>query len=226
MSMSISYEETGRTQQKARTRNALIAATRELLAQGLTPTVEDAAAAASISRATAYRYFPNQNALLVAAYPEIEARSLLGPNPPEDAESRLEALVQELARFTVENEPQLRTMLRLSLEPDPAHRGELLLRRGRAIAWIEDALAPLSGQMPDAELHRLALAIRCAVGIEALVWLTDIPRLSREAATDVMRWSAHALLQSALAETTASGRRGQASPRGGRDTHARPSASA
>jgi AcrR family transcriptional regulator len=203
--MSISYEATGRTQQKARTRNALIAATRELLAQGLTPTVEDAAAAASISRATAYRYFPNQNVLLVAAYPEIEARSLLGPNAPEDAESRLEALVQELARFIVENEPQLRTMLRLSLEPDPAHRGELLLRRGRAIAWIEDALAPLRGHLAVAELRRLVFAIRCAVGIEALVWLTDIARLSREEAVEVMCWSARALLHSALAEG-ASGR--------------------
>ena len=206
MSMSISYEGTGRTQQKRRTRNALIAAARELLAQGLTPTVEDAAAAASISRATAYRYFPNQTALLVAAYPEIEARSLLGPNAPEDAESRLEALVLQLARFTVENEPQLRTMLRLSLDPDPAHRGDLLLRRGRAIAWIEDALAPLRGGLSDAELRRLVFAIRCAVGIEALVWLTDIARLSREDAVEVMCWSARALLHSALADSAAPGR--------------------
>ena len=35
--------------------------------------VEDAAAAASISRTTAYRYFPNERALLVAAHPEIIA---------------------------------------------------------------------------------------------------------------------------------------------------------
>ena len=81
--MSIPYELTGRTKQKARTRAALIAATRDLLAQGVTPTVEQAAESASISRTTAYRYFPNQRALLVAAHPEIETRSLLGPNPPD-----------------------------------------------------------------------------------------------------------------------------------------------
>jgi AcrR family transcriptional regulator len=203
--MSISYELTGRTQQKARTRKELIAATRELLAQGITPTVEGAAAAASISRATAYRYFPNQRTLLVAAYPEIGGRSLLGPDPPADVESRLDRVVQELTRFTVEQEPELRTMLRLSLDPDPEHRGDLVLRRGRAIAWIEDALAPLRGEMPEAALRRLVLAIRSAVGIEALVWLTDIARLSREDAVGVMRWSARALLQSALAERSASG---------------------
>jgi AcrR family transcriptional regulator len=212
--MSIPYEQTGRTEQKARTRNALVGATRELLTQGITPTVEQAAATASISRTTAYRYFPNQRALLVAAYPEIETRSLLGPNPPENVELRLDAVVQGLARLTVENEPQLRTMLRLSLDPDPTHHGDLLLRRGRAIAWIEDALVPLRGQLANAELRRLVFAIRCAVGIEALVWLTDIARLSREDAAEVMRWSARALLHSALAESAASGRDVPATARG------------
>ena len=165
MSMSISYELTGRTQQKARTRSLLIAATRDLLAQGITPAVESAAAAASISRATAYRYFPNQRSLLLAAYPEIGGQSLLGPNPPADVKGRLDLVVQGLTRFTIEHEPELRTMLRLSLDPDPAHHGDLLLRRGRAIAWIDDALAPLRGEMPESDLRRLVLAIRSAVGI-------------------------------------------------------------
>jgi AcrR family transcriptional regulator len=204
--MSISYELTGRTQQKRRTRNALIAAARDLLAQGTTPTVEGAAAAASISRATAYRYFPNQRALLVAAYPEVGVRSLLGSNPPTEVEARLDRAVEGLLRFTVEHEPELRSMLRLSLDPDPAHRGDLLLRRGRAIAWIEDALSPLRGEMPDSELRRLVLAIRSAAGIEALVWLSDIARLAREDAVELMRWSARALLESALAERAGSGR--------------------
>lgn len=203
--MSISYELTGRTQQKARTRSLLIVATRELLAQGITPTVESAAAAASISRATAYRYFPNQRSLLLAAYPEIGGESLLAPNPPADVNARLDLVVQGLTGFTIEHEPELRTMLRLSLDPDPAHHGDLLLRRGRAIAWIDDALAPLRGEMPESDLRRLVLAIRSAVGIEALVWLTDIARLSREQAVDVMHWSARALLQFALAESGASG---------------------
>ena len=48
MDMSIPYEAVGRTRQKERTRGALIAAARDLVAQGITPTVEDAAAAASI----------------------------------------------------------------------------------------------------------------------------------------------------------------------------------
>jgi AcrR family transcriptional regulator len=200
MVMSIPYEQTGRTKQKARTRNALVDATRELLAQGLSPTVEQAADAAEISRTTAYRYFPNQRALLVAAHPVVEAESLLGSHPPEDAEARLELVMRALTDQVLENEPQLRTMLRLSLEPEPAEPDKLLLRRGRAIGWIEDALAPLHGQLPDADLRRLALAIRSVAGVEALVWLTDIAGLSREEAVELMRWSGGALLRSALAE--------------------------
>ena len=63
MGMAIPYESTGRTRQKARTRAAMVAATRELLAEGVAPTVEQAAERAAVSRTTAYRYFPNQRAL-------------------------------------------------------------------------------------------------------------------------------------------------------------------
>src|SRR3989441_3706494 len=81
MHMSTPYELSGRTRQKQRTRIALVTAARELVARGETPTVDEAAASASVSRTTAYRYFPNQRSLLVAAHPEIEARSLLPDSP-------------------------------------------------------------------------------------------------------------------------------------------------
>jgi AcrR family transcriptional regulator len=197
MVMSIPYEQTGRTRQKSRTRRALVDGARELLGRGLVPTVEQAAEAAGISRTTAYRYFPNQRALLAAAYPEITARSLLGENPPEAVEERLEIVIRALGRMIVEGEPAYRATLRISLEADSGGE-ELVLRRGRAIGWIEDALAPLRSTLPKAELRRLVLAIRSASGIEALVWLTDIADLSREDAQDVMSWSARAMLRAAL----------------------------
>ena len=198
MSMSIPYERTGRTTQKARTRAALTDAARTLLAAGGSPSVEDAAEAAGISRATAYRYFPNQRALLVAAHPEVEVTDLLGEDAPQDAHERLDRTVAELVRLTVETEPELRTMLRLSLEPGPPR--QLLLRQGRAIGWIEQALTPLQARLAPAQLRRLTLAIRAACGIEALVWLTDVAGLSRSDASELMRWSALALLETALAE--------------------------
>jgi AcrR family transcriptional regulator len=199
MVMSIPYELNGRVDQKRRTREALVAAARQLVAAGATPTIEAAAEAAAISRTTAYRYFPNQRALLVAAHPETGAASLLPENAPDDAEARLDLVIDAFTRSTVENEQQQRTMLRLSLEADPVERAQLPLRQGRGIKWIEEALAPLRDEMSDSDVHRLALAIRSANGIEALVWLTDVAGLSRDEATDLMRWSARALLRSAVA---------------------------
>jgi AcrR family transcriptional regulator len=194
------YELNGRTRQKQRTRVALVTAARELVARGQTPTVDEAAISASVSRTTAYRYFPNQRALLVAAHPEIEARSLLPETAPTDVAARLDAVVTAFLRIIVDTEAQQRTMLRLSLDPDPTHRGELPLRKGRAIGWIGEALSPLRAVMSERDLRRLILAIRSAAGIEALVWLTDIAGLSKKEAVQLMRWSAGALLRSALAD--------------------------
>jgi AcrR family transcriptional regulator len=190
----------GRVHQKARTRDALIRAARELLAGGTAPTVEQAAAAAAISRATAYRYFPNQRALLVATYPEIAEPSLLGESPPSDPAARLEIVAEAITRQAVEHEMELRAMLRLSLDAVPPAHGDLPFRVGRRIGWVTDALAPLRGRLPERDLQRLVLAIASAVGIDSLVWLTDIAGLTRPQAVELMRWSARSLLQAALAD--------------------------
>jgi AcrR family transcriptional regulator len=197
MAMPVPYELSGRQDQKARTREALVSATRRLLAAGVTPTVEEAAVAARISRTTAYRYFPNQRRLLTAAHPEIEHRSLLPDPPPHEVEARLDLVMRAFTRITREWEPQLRASLRLSLEPGA---DQPVLRGGRAIGWIEEALAPLRETRPDVAVRRLALAIRAATGIEALVWLVDIAGLAREDAAELMQWSARALLHAALTE--------------------------
>jgi AcrR family transcriptional regulator len=198
MDMDVPYLHTGRTSQKARTRDALIAAARQLLAEGVTPTIEAAAAEASIGRTTAYRYFPNSRALLAATFPEIEMDSLLGPNPPEDPLARMEIVAEAQTRQLLEYEPEVRAQLRLALEGEPAGGESLPLRRGRRIRWIEEALSPLNGRMPKRELRRLVYGIGATLGIEALVWLTDMAGLSREEAVEVMRSNARTLLRSAL----------------------------
>lgn len=200
MVMSIPYHVLGRARQKQRTRDALVEAARSLILSGRTPTVEEAAASAGISRTTAYRYFGNQAGLLVAAYPSVATSSLLGSKPTAAVETRLDQVVSEILRLTLESESVLRAMLRLSLESDSAQREKLYLRRGRAIGWLSDALAPLRGQLANRDLERLVYAIRAAAGIEALVWLTDVAGLSRQKAVELMRWSARALLRSARAE--------------------------
>ncbi len=192
------YTTGGRRAQKLRTRNALVAAARELVAAGVTPTLEQAATNASISRTTAYRYFPNQRALLVAAHPETATRSLLPPDAGTDPAGRLDAVITAFTQLVIDTEDQQRTMLRLSLQANATERAALPLRQGRGIPWILEALQPLHGQLSEHQLRQLALAIRSAAGIEALVWLTDVAALSRPDAINLMRWSAQALLHAAL----------------------------
>jgi AcrR family transcriptional regulator len=200
MAMATQYELTGRTRQKARTRGAMVDAARSLLAEGTTPTVEQAAARAGVSRTTAYRYFANQRALLMAGYPELDQTSLLGPDPPADPLARLDLVTASISRQLLANEAEFRAMLLLSLQTPTPDESALPLRQGRAIGWIEDALTPLRGRLGPAERRRLALAIRAVVGIEPFVWLTDVGGLQRDDAVELMRSSARTLLRAALDE--------------------------
>src|SRR5215216_2820839 len=56
-----------RSQQRARTREAVLNSAVGLLRQGRQPTVAEAAEAAGVHRATAYRYFPTPQSLLADA---------------------------------------------------------------------------------------------------------------------------------------------------------------
>jgi AcrR family transcriptional regulator len=184
---------------RRRNRDALVTAARALVARGITPTVEQVAQAAAMSRTSAYRYFPNQTALLVAAHPEVGETSLLGPDAPQDPRARLDVVIDRFVEVILTTEAQQRTMLRISLAADGPPDPPLPLRQGRAVAWIAEALEPLRGQLTEAQIRRLAVAIRSAVGIESLVWLCDVAGLSRPEAAQLMRWSARSLLEAALA---------------------------
>ncbi|BCB89990.1 hypothetical protein [Phytohabitans suffuscus] len=106
-------------------------------------------------------------------------------------------------RYNLQWQPQLRSALRLSLEPPadrPAPDGSQrpLLRGGRAIAWVEDALAPLQHSHPHLDRRQLAVAIRSATGIESLVWLQDVAGQTPDQAAETVRRTARALLDAAL----------------------------
>ncbi len=194
--MAASYLATGRSNQKQRTRDALVAAARRALADGEPLSVPRVASAAGVARATAYRYFPNPESLALAAHPEIRLDSLLGERPPDDVRERLELVLDEHFRIMRDWEPQLRAAFASSLRTSE----QPLLRRGRAIGWIADALSPLADTHPGLDLRELAVRIRAVAGIEPLVWLVDIAGVSRRRAYALMRANAHAVLTSALEE--------------------------
>lgn len=191
MLVSMAYLESGRSRQKQRTREYLLAAARQLIESGETPTVDEVAQESGISRTTAYRYFANQAELLAAAFPETAARSLLPDPAPEDVTTRVHAVVTAIIDAVERTERQQRAMLRLSLGTE---EHELPLRQGRAIGWLTEALEPLRPELGEERLHRLAIALRSVCGIETRVWLGDVAGLDGDAIRELQLWMAETLL--------------------------------
>ncbi|KRA31545.1 MULTISPECIES: TetR/AcrR family transcriptional regulator [unclassified Nocardioides] len=193
--MSTDYLDSGRAQQKQRTRDQLIAAARELISSGETPRVEEVAKAAGISRPTAYRYFASQAELLAAAFPETATTSALPDPPPEAVDDRVAAVAAFVIGRVQDTEPQQRAMLRLSLGEVPH---ELPLRQGRVIPWFVEALEPLEESIGEESVHRLALALRAACGIETRVWLSDVAGLAPADVSALQQWMVDALVKQAF----------------------------
>src|SRR3979411_3259112 len=186
-----------RHRQKNRTRKVLLDAAAELMRQGREPTVAEIAEVAEVSRATAYRYFPTQESLLV------EMRMFAPEGPLEmfdrivlesrDPVERVGILAREVAEWALQNETALRTLLRLSLDPATGVR-----RPGHRILWIAEALQPLQGKVDGATLDRLSSALTVLLGIDPIVPLTDFAKLPRVQAIEVIEWAARTLVLSVV----------------------------
>ena len=92
--MNVSFQSTGtkpKSEQgpRARTRKLMVTTASRLMQSGLTPSVSEVAEAAEVSRATAYRYFPNQVALVHAVVDEALGPILKWKSKSQDAEQRV-----------------------------------------------------------------------------------------------------------------------------------------
>jgi AcrR family transcriptional regulator len=196
--------DTGRVRQKERTRRALIAAAAELLRAGRAPTVAEAAAAAGVHRATAYRYFPSQDLLLAPATILVGTnrfadQRLLDTGNTTDPAERAALVTRRVAEAVLDEPDIFRTAIRLSLDPDLDYR-----RPGRRHHWIADLLGPLD--LDPRTRRRLAGALTILLGSEVVVALTDVGELPRDEVLDVLTWMTHTLVDGALgsgASTTA-----------------------
>jgi len=184
----------GRERQKNRTRRALVDAAAGLVRDGRAPTVAEAAEAAEVSRATAYRYFPSQEMLLA----EVALFAAGGPLFDDDgaelaAPEAVARLVRRVGEWAYESEQPLRTLLRISLDPDSG-----VTRPGHRVGWIAAALAPVRDQIDPETYDKLAASLTMLMGIDPVVVMTDIAGVSREQALDSLEWSARALVEAAL----------------------------
>ncbi|APA99717.1 TetR/AcrR family transcriptional regulator [Nocardia seriolae] len=195
-----------------RTREALLEAAITLAKDGRSPSIPEVAEAARVSPATAYRYFPNPQSLWaeIATREESLRRDFVGilDGLTGDAEHRIDTVIRSAAAMQFADQLLWRTVLRSILDrwiaqadlPESdrvPNRGTTRLRMART------ALEPLSDRLSPAELERLIQSVTLVFGIEALVSTQDVLALTPEEATELMSWSARALIHAALAEAEA-----------------------
>jgi AcrR family transcriptional regulator len=201
-----------RTNQKARTRTALLASVAALVGAGKRPTVEEAATAAGISKRTAYRYFVSQEHMLAdAALETLRPRMdemLTSVAASNDVHARVAALAVALRRLAEEHDAELREMIRASLSKGAASgtAGAPRQRGGRRLDWIKMSLEPIRETIPAASFEKLTDCLAVCVGIDALVVLRDICGVPGEKAEELMVWMATAILDRALNEAKEDGR--------------------
>jgi len=184
---------------RALKRERLMNAALAMLEEGWFPSITELANAAEVSRATAYRYFPSQAALVSAV---VDAS--LGPVlnwTPQAAQptARMAELLQFAYPQMEQHEGALRGALLVSLQQWADAKGgrkkdEPKYVRGNRKVLLGHAVAPLEGSVGAPELARLKQALSLLYGTETLVVLKDIWGLDLEQIQAVTTWMSEALI--------------------------------
>jgi AcrR family transcriptional regulator len=191
---------TGRSNQRRRTRKDLLEAASRLMRNGAKPSLEEIAEAALVSRATAYRYFANLDDLLIEAALDMrmpEPETMFPPGEPENPLARLGRVDDAFDAMMAANEATLRLMLSSAVQrprngPDDPPR-----RQNRRSPLIEAALAPWRDTFEPAAFDRLNKALALVVGTEGMIVFKDVLALDDDEAKAVKAWAMAALVAAA-----------------------------
>jgi AcrR family transcriptional regulator len=192
----------GRLAQRRRTRNAIVAAAKQLISEGVTPSIDDVAAAADVSRRTIYLYFPTVDQLLLDAtvglLSEATVNQALQSEPHgDDGRGRVDELALALVRAAPEALPLGRKIIKLTVDAPPEEGA----RRGyRRVEWIERAVEPIRDQLTEPHFERLVSALSVVLGWEAMIVLRDVRGLDATHEEEVLRWTARVLVEAAISE--------------------------
>lgn len=192
----------GRANQKLRTRKHLLDSAAALLAQGRKPSLEEVAEAAMVSRATAYRYFPNIDTLLLEASLHVRVPQLddiFAGLTTTDPVVRLQRVEQAFHDMVKANEAQLRMMLAQTLLPGNSQETtpDMPMRQNRRTPLIQSALEPAQAEFTPANLDRLRKAAAMLIGPEAMIVCTDVLHLEDSEARKIKQWAIKALVEAA-----------------------------
>ncbi|HHH0822198.1 TPA: TetR/AcrR family transcriptional regulator [Yersinia enterocolitica] len=183
---------------RARTRRLLIDTAMSMYEQGAFPSITEVANAAQLSRATAYRYFPTQSALVSAMVDESLGPILAWQPTQPDARQRIAELLSFAYPRMLQHEGVLRAALHLSLQQwadnhsNPNNEEKLI--RGNRKRLLKLAVEPLEGKLTPEALQRVIHAFSLIYGSEVFMVLKDIWHLDDAGIQDVTQWMGKAIL--------------------------------
>jgi AcrR family transcriptional regulator len=191
---------------RERTRRLMLDTATRMMQEGRTPSVTGVAEMAGVSRATAYRCFPSQTALVGAVVDHGLGTILSWDSDSADAEERVADLLDKSMPRIQEFESTFKAALKLSLEQQAEQQaGEAgdgpPFKRGHRVDLLQHAISPLRSKLSKAQFVRLARALSLVYGVEVLIVLQDIWGLSASETKAVAVWAGRALVKTALSET-------------------------
>ena len=203
--MSQKYLDTGRIRQKLRTRQDLLEAAWRLLSQGKQPHVAEVAEEAMVSRATAYRYFPNRERLLMEAVLDRQIA------PPEEVlagaktfpvADRVARVQEHLFDHVSDNETLYRMFLRAGMDEWLSNRDKtnFLLRADRRLSLLDEALRPMRDRLDKDRYEKLFYALATMVSLESFIVLRDVCQLGQRRGREIMSWAVSKLVEAATAD--------------------------
>jgi AcrR family transcriptional regulator len=199
-----SATETGRINQKLRTREALVTAATELVATGASPTLAEVANRARVSKTTAYRYFASSEALIAEVFFERDfptIANVLGAVNESDA--RVLAVEQAVNDTLLAHEGAMRMIVRNALDLTIAAADDAPHRLGRRRRLIDAALEPFQTELDTEVLDLLRLALALVIGPEAVLAARDVCGLSPTRTRQVTKWATEALVAHARSQSSA-----------------------
>jgi AcrR family transcriptional regulator len=167
--------------------------------EGRSPSLEEIAEEAVVSRATAYRYFSGVEALLVEAALDVAMpdETFFAGDSAEDPVARVLRADSAVAAVVHENAPALRAMLMHSLQRGLDGSG-LPVRQNRRTPLIEQALAPVRDRLSPADFTRLTQALALVIGTESMLVFRDVLAIGDDEAAAIRAWMIRSLVAAAL----------------------------
>lgn len=195
-----------RIDQKHRTRQDLLKAAARLMKQGRVPRLAEVAEEAMVSRATAYRYFSSDEALITEAAIDGQTPTtehLFADDKVLDPEERLSKANAVMHDFIWGNQMQMRLVLaRLLEQAAGATSGQPELRRqNRRTEFIQTALAPARDRFDKATYRKLCAGLSLVFGVESMLVFRDVLQIEEAEAREVENWVIRVLTQAALLES-------------------------